>query len=109
MEAGAMDSSEAPIVVTVVDDVIFVGGEIDLMTAPELDECLGAAEGDVRLDMSAVTFVDSVGLSVLITHHGRRLRDGEALRIVDMSQPVRRLLEITGLLPIFVEGTAQPA
>jgi anti-sigma B factor antagonist len=109
MEAGAMNSSEAPIVVTVVDDVIFVGGEIDLMTAPELDECLGAAEGDVRLDMSAVTFVDSVGLSVLIAHHGRRLRDGEALRIVDMSQPVRRLLEITGLLPIFVEGTAQPA
>jgi len=71
-----MDSREAPIVVTVVDDVIFVAGEIDLMTAPELDECLGAAEGDVRIDMSAVTFVDSVGLSVLITHHGRRLRDG---------------------------------
>jgi anti-anti-sigma factor len=56
-----------------------------------------------------VTFVDSVGLSVLITHHLRQLRRGEALRIVAMSQPVRRLLEITGLLPTFTEGSAQPA
>jgi anti-sigma B factor antagonist len=101
-----MDNPDTPIVVAVVDGVTYVGGEIDLMTAPELDACLGAADGGVRIDMTEVTFVDSVGLSVLITHHRRQLRQGEALRIVAMSQPVRRLLEITGLLPTFTGGWA---
>lgn len=104
-----MESPDTPIVVAVVDGVIYVGGEIDLTTAPELDACLGAVDGGVLIDMTGVTFVDSVGLSVLITHHLRRLREGAALRIVAMSQPVRRLLEITGLLPALTEGTALPA
>ena len=59
--------------------------------------------------MTKVTFVDSVGLTVLINHHLRRLREGAALRIVAMSQPVRRLLEITGLLSTFTGGSALPA
>jgi anti-sigma B factor antagonist len=104
-----MESPDTPINVAVVDGVTYVGGEIDRTTAPELDACLGAAEGGVRIDMTEVTFVDSVGLSVLVAHHRRQLRQGEALRIVAMSQPVRRLLEITGLLPAFTEGSAQPA
>jgi len=104
-----MDSPGSPIFVAVVDGVIHVCGEIDLKTAPELDACLGEADGEVRIDMSAVTFVDSVGLSVLITHHRRHLSQGTTLRIVAVSQPVRRLLEITGLLPILTEGSALPA
>ena len=103
-----MDSPDIPFVVAVVDGVTYVGGEIDMMTAPELDACLGTAEGGVRIDMTAVTFVDSVGLSVLIAHH-RQHTQGAGLRIVAMSQPVQRLLEITGLLPILTEGSALPA
>lgn len=104
-----MDSPDIPFVVAVVDGVTYVGGEIDMMTAPELDACLGTAEGRVRIDMTAVTFVDSVGLSVLIAHHHRQHTQGAGLRIVAMSQPVQRLLEITGLLPILTEGSALPA
>ena len=95
--------------IAVVDGVIHVSGEIDLMTAPELEACLGAVDGGVLIDMIGVTFVDSVGLRVLITQHHRQLREGAALRIVAMSQPVQRLLEITGLLPILTEGPALSA
>jgi anti-anti-sigma factor len=104
-----MESSDTPIGIAVVDGVTHVVGEIDLKTAPELDACLGQADGEVQIDMSAVTFVDSVGLGVLITHHRRHLSQGTALRIVAMSQPVRRLLEVTGLLPILAEGSALPS
>ena len=103
-----MESPATPIVVVAVDGVIHVGGEFDRMTAPQLDACSGTVDGGV-LDMTGVTFVDSVGLSVLITHHLRQLREGAALRIIAMSQPVGRLLEITGLLTTLTEGSALPA
>jgi anti-sigma B factor antagonist len=104
-----MGSPGSSIVVAVIDGVSYVGGEIDLKTAPELDAILGAVHGEVHIDMSGVTFADSVGPSVLITHRRRHLSQGTARRVVAMSQPVRRLLEITGLRPILTEGLALPA
>ena len=104
-----MQSGDTPMVIAIVDGVVHVGGEIDLATAPRLDACLDAATGGLRIDLSEVTFVDSIGLRVLLDHHRVQRRRGEVFRIVAMSQPVRRLLQLTGLLAIFTEGSAQPA
>jgi anti-sigma B factor antagonist len=81
--------------------VVALQGELDLFTAPRFQEVLlesiehGARR--VVVDLSAVTFVDSTALGVLIGA-GKRLRAAEgSLDIVCPSGSIRRLLELTSL------------
>lgn len=80
--------------------VLRVETEIDLESAPSLRGLLSqlAAAGDdrVRLDLSAVAFVDSVGLSVLAAAHARFRDEGGVLELL-VSRPVARVLELTGM------------
>ena len=72
-------------------------GEIDAHTAPSLAAAIDAAGPDVDLDLSGVEFVDSSGLRVLIDARQRLAEAGGGLTIVALSEPVRRLLEISGV------------
>lgn len=79
--------------------VVTVGGEIDLVTAPELDEVVGGVLDDrpgvLVVDLRAVGFLSSSGLQVLAGAH-RRL-DAGALRVVSTSAVTSRPLTTTGL------------
>lgn len=79
------------------DDGLRASGEIDAHTAPTLAAALDAAGPTVRLDMSAVEFVDSSGLRVLIDAHQRMQEAGGAMTIVTPSEAVHRLLQISGV------------
>ena len=85
------------------DGITVLSGEIDAETAPQvaasLDEC--APESQVRLDVSAVTFMDSSALRVLVAQHHRLEAAGGRLEIVQPSRPVTRLFEITSLNDVF--------
>lgn len=72
-------------------------GEIDAHTAPSLGAAIDAAGPDVDLDLAGVEFVDSSGLRVLIDAHQRLAEAGGGLRLTAVSEPVRRLLEISGV------------
>jgi anti-sigma B factor antagonist len=76
-------------------------GEIDLYTAPPFKDDLVAVinEGahDVVVDLSAVTFIDSTALGVLISGVKRLHEVDGRLFIVAASRPVVRILAITGL------------
>jgi anti-sigma B factor antagonist len=81
--------------------VVALGGEIDLHTAPRLDEALFGAihEGAQRVlvDLAGTTFVDSTVLGVLLRAH-RRLDDaGGRLVLVSNDPRILRTLELTGL------------
>ena len=81
--------------------VVALGGEIDLHTAPRLDEELFGAIGDgaerLLVDLGGATFVDSTVLGVLLRAH-RRLDDrGGRLVIVSDDPRILRTLELTGL------------
>lgn len=81
--------------------VVQVTGEVDIYTAPVLREQIVdlISDGCRRLviDMQAVTFIDSTGLGVLIGAL-KRLRGGNGeLRVVAATQPVLRMLRVTGL------------
>ena len=87
--------------------VLAVSGEVDLATAPALRECLGElAAGGVRhvvVDLRQVSFLDSIGLGVLIAA-SRRLRGGEpagSLRLVCTNERIVKLFVLTGLLGMF--------
>jgi anti-anti-sigma factor len=89
---------------------IVFAGDLDLVTAGALrDQILEArARGpaEIVLDLSGVTFIDSVGLSLLVTTHNRMVDDGVSLHVV-LPARLRRYLEIAGLIemldPEFVE------
>lgn len=92
-----MSQSEELLVVTASESSITASGEIDAHTAPSLSSAIDAAGNDVSLDLAGVEFVDSSGLRVLIDAHQRLADAGGSLTIVSPSEPVRRLLEISGV------------
>jgi anti-anti-sigma factor len=78
--------------------VLAVAGEIDLATAPQLAACLVDATGrDVAVDLSAVTFLDSSGLSALVAGSRAVAEGGHVLRTFGESDTILRVLEISGL------------
>lgn len=101
-------------VVAGTDSVVFEG-ELDLMTAGALrDQILLSRreEGSavVELDLRGVTFIDSVGISLLVTAYKRLQDDGAEMRII-LPERLRPLVEISGLVDVLaprfvtVEGT----
>ena len=75
-----------------------VAGEIDLETAPRLRECLASLTGDVVVDLTEVSFVDSQAIGLLVAEHKRsRRRAGERLVVTGSSPMALRAFEITGV------------
>jgi anti-sigma B factor antagonist len=86
--------------------VLAPSGEVDLATAPAVRERLNElADGGARhlvVDLARVSFLDSIGLGVLVAAY-RRWRDRDppgSLRLAGASDPVARVLALTGLLGI---------
>lgn len=81
--------------------VVAVAGEIDLYTGPplwdQLDHVISTGVADVVIDLGAVDFIDSSGISVLVKAM-MRLRDrGGDLRLRSVTPRTYRVLEVTGL------------
>jgi anti-sigma B factor antagonist len=102
----ALDDSHGDVLVVV------VRGEHDIYTAPtlrdRLDEALGsgsaAAPTGVIVDLSAATFLDSSILGALLEARRQALERGVGyvVSLGDEPEPgVQRILEITGLVPVF--------
>jgi anti-sigma B factor antagonist len=74
-------------------------GEVDLSNAAALEGRLcGLIErGNLVVDLSQVTFIDSTALSALIVAYRRGQVLGHTLRLAGASGPVLRVLEITQL------------
>jgi anti-sigma B factor antagonist len=91
--------------------VLSVQGELDAYTAPALEDRITAllAEGgrDLVLDLSQTGFLDSSGLRALLTVHRKLEGTDGTLELRDPSEPVLRLLEITGLREHFGVPGAQ--
>ena len=91
------------------DTVRFVG-DLDIATAGALREQLlersAAGVSPITVDLAGVEFMDSVGLSLLISAY-QRIVDGGAEMILIMPERLRPLMEMSGLAelldPRFVE------
>jgi anti-sigma B factor antagonist len=94
--------------------VVVLSGEVDIYTAPQFKECLLALidEGADRLivDLTAVSFIDSTALGVLIGGVRRVNGAGGSMALVVASRPVQRVLSITGLDRVFsIHATREEA
>ena len=82
--------------------VLRVGGELDLLTVPDLQarvyEAVGATSGAVVADLTEVQFLSSSGLTLLLGLQSDLTARGRPLRlVVGGSKAVSRPLLITGL------------
>jgi len=87
--------------------VIQVGGEVDMLTSPQLRSAvLDQFEPDsgvelVVLDLDGVTFLGTSGLAVLIEVREAAHAAGIELRLACTARRVLRPLTIAGLIPLF--------
>jgi anti-sigma B factor antagonist len=72
-------------------------GEVDLSTAPYLSDALAElnGDGDVTLDLSEMTFIDSSGLVVIVAF--ARSLEGSKVVLTNASEATRRTLQLTNL------------
>lgn len=84
--------------------VVRLTGDLDVFLKGKLQQELqaGSEGGTLVIDLSAVSFIDSAGLTVLIDAHKRAARTGGEVRLVVLeNQQVYRILQITGLTRMF--------
>jgi anti-anti-sigma factor len=83
-------------------ELLAVEGEIDIATSPRLiaalNEAVTDSAGAVVVDLSAVAFMDSTGLALLIRAQRRMSRRGRGFAVVCPDGPVRRIFELTDMV-----------
>ena len=81
--------------------VMWLSGELDMATAPELRQAIVAAVADgatdLVLDLSEVSFCDSVGLGIIVGGLKRARSQGGDLRLRAVPARLAETLALTGL------------
>jgi anti-anti-sigma factor len=74
-------------------------GELDLASAPLLQEAIESAQADAAqllvLDVDDLEFIDSTGLRIILAAHEHAQEEGQMLALTRGSQQVKRLMSIT--------------
>ena len=100
--------------------VVAVSGELDIVTSQQFDDYLSQASADrdlVVLDMSAVDFMDTSALAVIVSHWRRQVEAGGMFLLAGARYRYTKALWITGLadrLPMYADvaealAAARPA
>ena len=92
---------------------IALSGDVDMVVADRLLGALSeviddAATTRLVVDMSRVRFWDSSGVGALVTAYRRASARGITLVIGDMSEQVRQILRLTGLLDLLTDSRTVP-
>jgi anti-sigma B factor antagonist len=86
------------------DISVNVTGEIDAYTAPKLrEELLPLAEGEnkvITVNLKDVSYMDSTGLGVFVGLFKQLNKNQGELKLVALSDRLKRLFELTGLSKI---------
>ena len=81
--------------------IVAVGGELDVESAPQLDEHLTSAilvaPALLVVDLSDVDFLDSTGLGVLIKAYSRQRDLDSGFAIVASADRITKVFRITGM------------
>jgi anti-sigma B factor antagonist len=89
--------------------VVTVGSELDVICSQQFDDCLTEASSGsdwVILDLSAVDFMDTTALAVIVGHWRRQVAAGGKLLLAGARYRYTKALWITGLadrLPMYAD------
>ena len=84
--------------------VVHVGGEVDLSWSSELRDAVLRSlgeHGQVLVDLSAVTYIDSSGIAALVEGLQNARSDGKSFALVNTSPPALAVLELARLDQVF--------
>lgn len=106
---GSAGKTGDPVNATITQDedryVVRPTGVLDAVTAPalgqQLTDLVGRGSGAVVVDLSNVTFMDSMGLGTLVKASRRLSRQGRSFRLTGETAAVRRIVEVAGLERLF--------
>ena len=91
---------------------IAIDGEIDVTNAARfgatLLEALNGASAELIIDASAVTFIDSCGVRELLRAQARAAQLDIAFGVSNPSPAMRRVLELTDVAGMIVDGRVSP-
>ncbi len=91
--------------------VVTVEGVVDAVSLTDVSRALSDAQQGaipVVIDLSGVTFMDSRGLGALLAANERTREGAAPLWIHRPSDPVRRLLDVSGVGQVLVEVSEIP-
>ncbi|MCM3570987.1 anti-sigma factor antagonist [Neobacillus mesonae] len=81
--------------------LVHVAGEIDVYTAPRLKEELvplvGGENKKLTVSLKDVSYMDSTGLGLFIGLFKQLKQNDGELKLIDLSDRLKRLFEITGI------------
>lgn len=84
---------------------VAVSGRLDAAQAPRAQEVLDQVDGRCVLDMSALEYISSAGLGVLLRTH-KRLMDGEeGLELINVNKHIADIFRYSGFDKLFVIKT----
>ncbi len=78
--------------------IISPKGNVDYVTAPELDEAVSKVGDDImtiELDMSGVPYISSAGLRVIL-NADEIMQDRNGIKLTGVNNDVKAILEMTG-------------
>ena len=82
-----------------------LAGELDIADVPRLEQELDAAvaesEGAFLVDLTALEFLDSSGIRLLLRARARLGREDRTFALICPHGPVRRAIELTGVSDLF--------
>jgi anti-sigma B factor antagonist len=84
--------------------VIALDGELDIATVAQIDTELARVEAgeceQIVMDLRELQFLDSTGIQMLVKAHARCADRGREISILLEPGPVRRVLEVAGVLDV---------
>lgn len=95
-----IDSSRQGNITTVKPHGLLAGSDVDFLQA-ELARIMIDGHEDVILDISAILFVDSRGLEVLLDAAEKLIQNGKTMRLAGPNHNLEEVLALTELAPLF--------
>jgi anti-sigma B factor antagonist len=93
---------------------LVLSGELDLVTAADVDEELARIEASdaqsIVVDLSELTFIDSTGVSLIVAADARSHADADRLSLRRGPSAVQRVFEIAGVIRLlpFADWSGSP-
>ena len=85
---------------------VVVSGRLDAANAPRAQAFLNEIDGSCVLDLSALNYISSAGLGVLLSTHKRLSADRSGLELVNVNPHISDIFRYSGFDKLFVIRSA---
>ena len=83
------------------EDGLALKGRIDNQSAKALQDELARVSGNVFIDLSKITFMSSIGLSVLLATRRRLQENGKTISLCNVPEPIMGIFALTNTDGLF--------